>query len=945
MMRRTEPSHTATMLSLVIPCYNEQHRLAGMLEALARFDREVSFAFEVIIVDDGSTDETVAQLAAHPIYQSLQQKNKCRLIRLPHNKGKGAALQAGVAVAAGTHILTLDADMATHPVELLRWLSQKRPFPSAQVIYIGSREHPQSRVSASRVRRLIGRIFNLFVRGLTPLHQRDTQCGFKLYEASTAKYLFARQRTVGWAHDIELLMRAHLHGITIQELPVSWQAVPGSKIQPLRDGLRMFLSLVATALWVRLDYFFLQSAENLRSNNIPEPFNVSRHEAWGRLLFAATLIVLFFLMSWVSFDYGITGDELDQKIYGEKVLDYFLTLGKDTSCFHLKVGNKENLHLYGGLFNMTAAAAHRMFPSMDPYDVRHLLNAWTGWLTILFAGLLARWFNGWMTAWLAVLLLASWPMFFGHSMNNPKDVPFALGYVWAIYYLFRLVGNLPRPARYDWIMLAAAIAFTINIRVGGLVLLAVAAVFIGTALIGSPFLRRQLFQDTKTSFTLIRNSLLLVGTSYFGGLLFWPYGLVAPFTHPWEALREMSNFSVGIRVLFHGKWIMSDQIPWSYVPVWLGITAPLVVMAGWLFLPLLLRSNQHRMQVLLLIFSWLFPWLYIVLKQSPLYDSIRQVLFLVPLLAVTAALGWQAVLTRARPIRLQYVLVVLLGAGLLLPIRFAVANHPNQYVYFNELIGGIRGAFGKYDTDYYMNSLRKTAEWFRESAPFAEATREKKLLLATNALDPVNWYFRNDTDRVSIVFVKWHAPGNPKTRGARRWDYGLFFSRDVEPSMLRSGHWPSKKAIYVNQADGVPLSAVIARGPDWDAQGYQALQRDSLQQARTLLIAALKDNPQNEEAAYWLTQTHLALNQLAEARTAALHYLSMVPETDQGYVLLAIVEARQGNTASAVNYLHKALRINEGNPQANYLMAVLYEQAGDQSNAAKYMQRFRTLQP
>jgi len=598
------------------------------------------------------------------------------------------------------------------------------------------------------------------------------------------------------------------------------------------------------------------------------------------------------------------------------------------------------------MFNMISAAANRYIGGLDEYDMRHLINSIAGFLAILITGLLARRIGNWMTGFLALILLASYPQFFGQSMNNPKDIPFALGFVFSIYFFIKLIQELPRPSARTWIMSAAGIALTINMRIGGMMLIGILIAFVTGAYILSAETRKQITQ-TKSVTYLITRILFVTVAGYFGGLLFWPYGLLAPLSHPFEALKEQSNFSIGIGLLFDGKYMSSKDIPWYYIPKWIWITAPLVVLLPAMIQPVIClfrKKGKSFLLILLVLFAILFPWSYMVYNKSPLYDGMRQFLFVVPLITVLAALTWQFFITIISQKTVSFTATALFLTGIALPLRFCFANHPNEYVYFNELIGGIKGAYGKFDTDYYMNSIRKTSEWFRHSAIFINASNQKKLLLATNTTDPVNWYFRKDTAKVKIVYVKWDAIGNPKSRGARDWDYGIFFSRDIMPGMLKAGTWPSSKAIYLNKADDVPLSAVIERTDKSDLYGLQALQKDSLATAEKYFDEALRYNPQNEEAAYYMTQVKLQLHKYKEAVNYAALYMQLFPDNSDGYSLLGICYAYNGNFEQSISNLVKAIELNAMNYQAYMVLGQLYQQKGDTHTAQQYLQQAKQIQ-
>ncbi|MEM1324599.1 MAG: glycosyltransferase [Bacteroidota bacterium] len=222
---------TDILVSLVIPCYNESNRLHILKQGIEEFWAQWSATAEIIVVDDGSKDDTSVQIQ--------QQLSNVHFIQLPENQGKGGALRAGVLVAKGKYILTVDADMATHPLELKRWLQQ---FPSQQFpneILIGSRKHPKSEIDVKQHRKWAGQLFNLWVKILTPIRFSDTQCGFKLYPAAIAKLLFQDLQIRGWAHDIELLYKAAYLKIPVRAMPIRWQHVDDEKIDVLSDGIKM----------------------------------------------------------------------------------------------------------------------------------------------------------------------------------------------------------------------------------------------------------------------------------------------------------------------------------------------------------------------------------------------------------------------------------------------------------------------------------------------------------------------------------------------------------------------------------------------------------------------------------------------------------------------------------------------------------------------------------
>ncbi|MGI8802053.1 MAG: glycosyltransferase [Solirubrobacteraceae bacterium] len=228
-------------LSLVIPAYNEEHRVGRLLDGL----RELSAAgvpglrlLEAVIVDDGSTDATAAAVQAE-----LPGAPWIRLISdgTP-NRGKGAATGRGVAAARGELVLLTDVDLATplHEVAKLHAV-----LGGGVDVAIGSRDVPGSVVTgASFHRKLMGRIFNYGVRRMTGLPFRDTQCGFKLMGTAAGRRLLGEQLVAGYAFDVELLLRARALGLRVAEVPIRWEHRPGSKLNPLPAAVSMSVDVL-----------------------------------------------------------------------------------------------------------------------------------------------------------------------------------------------------------------------------------------------------------------------------------------------------------------------------------------------------------------------------------------------------------------------------------------------------------------------------------------------------------------------------------------------------------------------------------------------------------------------------------------------------------------------------------------------------------------------------
>ncbi len=221
--------------SIIIPAFNEAERFTRSLPRLREALAGLS-DLEVIVVDDGSRDET-AQVAVSQLWGWDQAK----VVRLPWNQGKGAAVKAGVAVASGEFLVFMDADLSADLADLPELVAAL----DRADIALGSRSVAGSRaVYDSSLRRVQSKFFNGMACVMTNVVASDTQCGFKAFRADAAKVLFHLCQTGRFAFDVELLALAQLLGYRIVEVPVGWVEEPGSSVRPLRDPILMLRDLL-----------------------------------------------------------------------------------------------------------------------------------------------------------------------------------------------------------------------------------------------------------------------------------------------------------------------------------------------------------------------------------------------------------------------------------------------------------------------------------------------------------------------------------------------------------------------------------------------------------------------------------------------------------------------------------------------------------------------------
>lgn len=224
--------------SIVIPAYNESARLAASLERVLSYVHSQQWNVEVIVVNDGSRDNTA------DIIRSFAAKDPTlRLVENPGNRGKGYSVRNGVLQAKGDIVLFTDADLSSPIEEAAKLL---RALDDGADIAIGSRwlraETQTQRQPLHR--QLFGRVFNLLLRLTLGLKFKDTQCGFKAFKRPAAQAIFPQQKIERWGFDPEILFLARKAGFKVVEIPVAWGHSGGTRINPLIDGSRMFFEML-----------------------------------------------------------------------------------------------------------------------------------------------------------------------------------------------------------------------------------------------------------------------------------------------------------------------------------------------------------------------------------------------------------------------------------------------------------------------------------------------------------------------------------------------------------------------------------------------------------------------------------------------------------------------------------------------------------------------------
>jgi dolichyl-phosphate beta-glucosyltransferase len=242
-------------ISIVIPSYNEASRIQPNLEKIVDYLRPRFSRFEIIVVDDGSTDGTPRQVA-----EAARRESRIRLIAFPANRGKGFAVRQGILAAIGDAVLFTDADLST-PVKTVE--SGLKGLDDGYPVVIASRRHAESVIvlRQSWAREVIGRVFNLVVRRLLSLRFQDTQCGFKCFSREAAREIFSLAWIDGFAFDVEIIVIAGRLGYRVEEIPVCWTNSSDSKVRLMRGLLGVLSELLRIYLNDKRGLYRRQSIE------------------------------------------------------------------------------------------------------------------------------------------------------------------------------------------------------------------------------------------------------------------------------------------------------------------------------------------------------------------------------------------------------------------------------------------------------------------------------------------------------------------------------------------------------------------------------------------------------------------------------------------------------------------------------------------------------------
>lgn len=438
--------------------------------------------------------------------------------------------------------------------------------------------------------------------------------------------------------------------------------------------------------------------------------SLSRLSAWWPSVLS---VVMLSVIIATYRDYGPNWDDAVQARYGELVIEYFTSGFTDT---------RSNRFLDSRFYSPLVEVIPAIFYGQSgehKYEIRHLFVALIGLTTI---PALIRYCRLSQTSWLAglaVLAFVTMPRFYGDWFTNSKDIPFASLMAWSMY----AVAAMFMRRQFTWteaLNCSLAFGLTLCARPGGFPLLA--TYFVGAGLLSylCAGAERQRAFNRRAALRLGMQGLSIFAIAWILMILPWPWAHQNPIANPIEAMLTLS-FTTSHPVLFEGRMVLSNAVPRYYLVKFLLITTPPAVLlfafVGMVTGLLEVRRAPAQSFVFLTTLMWLVipPALFVVFRPN-VYDGVRHFLFVLPAVAVLAAYGVVWLCSQLHGSRSRAATLTVCAALFLLPVRDLIVLHPYQTTYFNFLVGGVAGADGKYDTDYWLISYREAIAWVNQQA-------------------------------------------------------------------------------------------------------------------------------------------------------------------------------------------------------------------------------------
>ena len=623
------------------------------------------------------------------------------------------------------------------------------------------------------------------------------------------------------------------------------------------------------------------------------------NEKFHRIIFIIIAIAIAATMFSLVSDYGSSTAEDEYQINNAIQLDrYYKSFGSDTSIL-------ENTRpMYSGWFNALTVTLSDVFAKFEIRSVRHATNAIFGFVGILFAALLAKRCRNWRTASFTMLLLGLSPVIFGHSMFNLDDIPVFATFAASLFFVKRLADHFPKPKIVDAVFFALSSALCITANPDCSLIVAIALILCIIGLVA----QRKHNEIKKAA---IRYPIFAVGSLavIFGiVILLIPQGIG-------EWLNSFSPNSP-TRILFEGKLVWTDLLPWYYNTKMLVMTIPAAVFVGMLLaLGMCFVKKSNRAEIITLVCFSAVSILIFSLKSDT--NGIWQHLLYAEIpLYIVAAIGFDMLAESSRSTATQIAGIAIPLLLMIMPAVHIFRSHPYSHIYYNEFTGGLNHAFGRYELENYGVSNREAAQWIIDNGKYNLSGDQ--LFVAARSEKAGKHYFGKYKYEVSIVETRWAERAN------HIWDYAIFPVTGIEPEILTSQYFPPKNTIDTISIDNVPICLVLQRTDTCDLYGRGYLANNDVQHAIELLETAVYNDPTNESAMINLIDANLRINNKDAMKKWIDRFLEIAPRDDVGNYYNAYYHNITGNNDEAERISKEIIDYNPRFSLAYMFLSTVY---------------------
>ena len=553
-----------------------------------------------------------------------------------------------------------------------------------------------------------------------------------------------------------------------------------------------------------------------------------------KYLMVISMIVMLFVMLFMSRNVGISSRELEQDHYSELVYNHLHHIG-DPDAY--------KMHPYAStqaqMIDLIVFSTCKAFHAHNIFTIRHMLSAIFGWLLIFYLSILILKAFNWRAAFFTAFFLFISPRFFGYSLSNMVDVTFAFGFIFTITQMYYFCRELPVIRIYRCVKILLGMFLALSTYNAGFVLLHFFIVFTLLNFFLYNPLKRIFTKEYMKAFGLL--CLMLAGTTLVVYVVHFvcTWFLVKSLVIPQNAFELLTiNYPMAGNQLFKGHIIGPDNFPRSYLSTYLFITTPTLILMGVLLFFIFFKTATKSLKFYS-IFIFLYSFLYCIHKVRNSYMSPDTVwaiyYFIYPLFMLIAVSGIECTLRAVSDRYTNFVILGIIALLSFLPIRHIIFNRPVVSLYFNEISGGINNAYAKYELDSNDDANKTACMWLKHNVfqkHICTIPDDSVVTIATNGNAACSLFFEKERSMIDVQQI-------PFNKSDSTWDYYIDFCHNIPPTQLRNGTWPLDNTIYRFFIDSKPIVAIYQNAHKIRQRAVQ----DSIAAAEQAYIDSLASLP------------------------------------------------------------------------------------------------------